>query len=64
VPYFAGLATEIINTTPRLKDGEVPLSLFANSNNAPRLDTLNAFECPVFVLETALQQGNKYEMRK
>jgi len=42
-PYVTRLANEIINLTPRSKDGAVPLSLFANSNHPPSLDTLHSF---------------------
>jgi len=65
-PYATRMANKIINITPRSKDGKVPLSHFANLNNPPRLDSLNPFGCPVYVLENALQQGStmvKWEKR-
>jgi len=55
------MANEIINITPRSKDGKVPLSLFANYNNLPRLDSLHPFGCPAYVLENALQKGRKMD---
>jgi len=53
------LANEIINLTPRSKDGTVPLSTFSNSSQPPGLETLHPFGCPVYVLENALQKGHK-----
>jgi len=36
-PYVVRLANEIINMTPRSKDGKVPLSVFSNSSRLPDL---------------------------
>jgi len=58
-PYAIRLADEVINLTPRPKDGAIPLSIFARSSDLPRLETLHPFGCPAYVLENALQQGNK-----
>ena len=58
-PYAIRLANEVINLTPRSKDGEIPLSLFARSSDPPRLETLHPFGCPAYVLENTLQQGTK-----
>ena len=58
-PYAIILANEVINLTPRSKDEAVPISLFAKSNHPPRLETLHPFGCPAYMLENALQQGNK-----
>jgi len=58
-PYAVRLANEIINMTHRSKDGKVPLSIFSNSSQSPGLETLHPFGCPVYILENALQQGNK-----
>ena len=40
-PYAIRLANEVNNLTPRLKDGAIPLSLFARSSDPPRLETLH-----------------------
>ena len=45
--------------TPQSEDGTVPLSLFAQSNHPLRLETLHPFGWPAFILENAMQQGNK-----
>jgi len=58
-PYAIGLANELINLTPRSKDGAIPLSLFPRSSDPPRLETLHPFGCLAYVLQNALQQGNK-----
>ena len=58
-PNAIRLANKVINLTPRSKDGAIPLSLYARSSDPPRLETLHPFGCPAYVLENALQQGNK-----
>jgi len=62
-PHAILLANKFINLTPRSKDGTVPLSIFSNSNQPPGLETLNPFGCPVYILENALQQGNRIGKR-
>jgi len=58
-PYAIRLVNEIINLTPKSKDGAVPLSLFTKSNHPTTLETLHPFVCPAYVLENALQQAKK-----
>ena len=45
-PYAIRMANKIINITPRSRDGKVPLSLFANSNNLPWVGQSSPFRMP------------------
>ena len=60
-PYAIRMANEIMNITPRSKDGKMPLSLFANTDDLPKLDSLHPFGCPAYILENSLQQGKKID---
>jgi len=60
-PYALKMANKIRNITPRMQDGQVPLAVFARSNQVHQLDHLHPFGCPVYVLDTRLQQNKKID---
>jgi len=48
-PYATRLANEVLNITPRTKDGSMPMIFFAKTDCPPRLDHLHPFGCPAHV---------------
>ena len=60
-PYALKMVNEIWNITPRSQDGQVPLAIFVRTNQVHRLDHLHPLGCPVYVLDTRLQQSKKID---
>jgi len=63
-PYATRLANEVLNITPRTKDGSMPMIFFAKTDCPPRLDHLHPFGCPAHVPDNHLQLGKKLENGK
>ena len=55
------MANKIRNITPRSQDVLVPTAMFARTNQVQQLDHLHTFRCPVYVLDTRLQQSKKID---
>jgi histone deacetylase 1/2 len=62
-PYALRMASEIHCYSPRF-DGKIPMSLFSNANVAPSKRHFHPFACPVYVLDSELQQGKSYSKKK
>jgi hypothetical protein len=62
-PYAIRMASDILRYTPR-KDGKIPMHLFSKTNVSPSKRHFHPFACPVYVLDSALQQGKGYSKRK
>ena len=59
--YALKMANEIRNIMPRSQDGLVPIALFAQTNQVQQFDHPNPFGCPVYILDTRLQQMKKID---
>ena len=61
-PYALRMANDIQNVTPQAsrKDGLTPIEIFSNSAIAPNFKHFKPFGCPAYVLQEALQAGNKH----
>ena len=58
-PYAMRMASVIHNNSP-LNDKKVsPIELFSNSTILPQVKQFHHFGCPTYVLDSALQAGNK-----
>jgi histone deacetylase 1/2 len=62
-PYAIRMASDIMRYTPR-KDGKIPMHLFSKTDASPSKRHFHPFACPVYVLDSALQQGKGYSKRK
>lgn len=58
-PYAMRKACEDINHVPHHDKEESPLELYSGVKVLPNLHNNHPFGCPVFVLDTTLQAGNK-----
>jgi len=63
-PSGTRLTNEVLNITPRTNDGRVSITLFAKRDCPPRLEHLNPFGSPAYVLDNNLQQSKKLENGK
>jgi histone deacetylase 1/2 len=57
------MASEVLKYSPR-KDGKIPMQLFSKTDVSPPKRHFHAFACPVYVLDSNLQQGKGYSKRK
>jgi histone deacetylase 1/2 len=62
-PYAIRMASDVLRYTPR-KDGKIPMHLFSKTDVSPSKRHFHPFACPVYVLDSALQQGKGYSKRK
>jgi hypothetical protein len=62
-PYALRMASDISRYTPRF-DGKVPMHLFTGTEISPPKYHFHPFACPVYVLDSNLQQGKGYSKRK
>jgi hypothetical protein len=62
-PYALRMASDISRYTPRF-DGKVPIHLFTGAEINPPKYHFHSFACPVYVLDSNLQQGKGYSKRK
>ena len=58
-PYALRMANDIMNATPNLKTGKVPLNIFAGTNIASNPKHWYPLGCPVYVLDSEMQTGKK-----
>ena len=58
-PYALRMANDIMNATPNLKTGGVPLNVFAGSGIASNPKHWYPIGCPVYVLDSDMQAGKK-----
>jgi hypothetical protein len=62
-PYALRMASEVLKYSPRT-DGKIPMQLFSKTDVSPSKRHFHAFACPVYVLDSNLQQGKGYSKRK
>ena len=64
-PYTLKMANDIINITPRSRNGLVPMKTFLQGLiRCNKLDNLHPFGCPVYILDTRLQQMKIYKWQQ
>jgi len=57
-PFALKMAADVHNATPT-DSGLSPEEIFTGKKSQNKLEDFHTFGCPIFVLEAALQQGNK-----
>jgi hypothetical protein len=62
-PYALHMASEVLKYSPR-KDGKIPMQLFSKTDVSPPKRHFHFLACPVYVLDSNLQQGKGYSKRK
>jgi hypothetical protein len=56
-PYALRNANDISNSAPGIKDGISPMEKFSQVKVSPKVRTNHTFGCPVYVLDSRLQEG-------
>lgn len=60
-PYALRMANDILNESPNMVTGKIPINEFARSTISSNPKHWNTFGCPVYVLDNDLQSGKKIE---
>lgn len=60
-PYALRVANAVLNESPSLITGKVPINEFANSNINHNMNHWHTFGCPVYILDNDLQSGKKID---
>ena len=58
-PYTMCHANDVANATPRKGEDQSPLECFPGDKITPKLRHFHAFGCPIYVLDNALQSGQR-----
>ena len=60
-PYALRIANAVLNETPSLVTGKIPLNDFTKSNISCNMRHWHTFGCPVYILDNDLQSGKKID---
>ena len=60
-PYALRIANEVLNESPNLITGKIPLNDFSRSQITTNVKHWHTFGCPVYILDNDLQSGKKID---